>query len=71
MSSIKAPVVGMFYAGVEQGVFKPLPPELLHAVCVGIMSEVRQLAVLGCTTVTPELWQAAEAMAWEAISCRK
>ncbi|HZS58928.1 MAG TPA: TetR/AcrR family transcriptional regulator [Gemmatimonadaceae bacterium] len=71
MASIKAPVVAMFCAGVEQGVFKPLPPELLHAVCVGIMSEVRQLSVLGCTPVTAELWQAAEAMAWEAISCRK
>jgi len=71
MASIKAPVVAMFYHGVEQGVFKPLPPELLHAVCVGIMSEVRALAMLGQTAVTPELWQAAEAMAWEAISCRK
>ena len=68
---IKAPIVGMFYSGVEQGVFKPLPPELLHAVCVGIMSEVRTLAVQGRTTITAELWQAAEAMAWEAISCRK
>ena len=71
MQSIKAPVVGMFEAGVEQGVFKPLPPELLHAVCVGVMSEVRNLATLGQMTVTAELWREAEAMAWEAISCRK
>ena len=71
MQSIKSPVVGMFEAGVEQGVFKPLPPELLHAVCVGIMSEVRALATLGHMTVTAELWREAEAMAWEAISCRK
>lgn len=71
MDLIKAPIVGMFCSGVEQGVFKPLPPELLHAVCVGIMSEVRTLAVHGGTKVTAELWQAAEAMAWEAISCRK
>jgi AcrR family transcriptional regulator len=71
MLSIKAPVVAMFYSGCEQGVFKPLPPELLHAVCLGVMSEVRALAVLGQISVTAELWRAAESMAWEAISCRK
>jgi TetR/AcrR family transcriptional regulator, repressor of fatR-cypB operon len=71
IEAIKAPIVAMFYTGVEQGVFKPLPPELLHAVCVGIMSEVRALAVQGKTTITPELWRAAEAMAWEAISVSK
>jgi len=71
IAAIKAPLVSIFYTGVEQGVFKPLPPELLHTVCVGIMSQVRVLAVRGDTPVTPELWRAAEAMAWEAISCRK
>jgi TetR/AcrR family transcriptional regulator, repressor of fatR-cypB operon len=69
MEAMKAPVVALFYTGVAQGVFKALPPELLHAVCVGIMSEVRVLAAR--TTVTPQLWQAAEAMAWEAISMSK
>ncbi len=69
MEAIKAPVVGLFYTGVAEGVFKALPPELLHAVCVGIMCEVRVLAAR--TTVTPELWRAAEAMAWEAISVSK
>ena len=71
MCDIKAPVVALFCRGVEEGVFKPLPPELLHAVCVGIMSEVRQLAMLGQTAITPELWREAEGMAWEAIRCRK
>ena len=70
MAAIKAPLVAMFYTGVEQGVFKSLPPELLHTVCLGIMSQVRALAVRGQTSVTAELWRAAEAMAWEAI-CRK
>jgi len=67
IAAIKAPLVAMFYTGVEQGVFKSLPPELLHTVCLGIMSQVRALAVRGETTVTAELWRAAEAMAWEAI----
>jgi TetR/AcrR family transcriptional regulator, repressor of fatR-cypB operon len=71
IEAIKAPIVAMFHDGVEQGVFKQLPPALLHAVCVGILCEVRTLAVQGHTTVTAELWRAAEAMAWEAISLSK
>jgi TetR/AcrR family transcriptional regulator, repressor of fatR-cypB operon len=67
IAAIKAPIVAMFETGVSQGVFKSLPPELLHAVCAGIMTEVRALAVKGKTPVTTELWRAAEAMAWEAI----
>jgi TetR/AcrR family transcriptional regulator, repressor of fatR-cypB operon len=67
IDTIKAPIVAMFENGVSQGVFKSLPPALLHAVCMGIMTEVRALAMQGKTTITTELWRAAEAMAWEAI----
>jgi TetR/AcrR family transcriptional regulator, repressor of fatR-cypB operon len=63
---MKAPLVAMFLEGIEERVFKPVPPDLLRAVCVGVLRETRALAVQG-VLVTPELWRAAEAMAWDAI----
>ena len=66
LSRVERAVRRFARAGRREG----MPPELLHTVCLGIMSQVRALAVRGQTSVTAELWRAAEAMAWEAI-CRK
>ncbi len=68
LEAMKAPLVAVFETGIAERVFKPLPPELLRAVCLGLLREVRELAVQGKITMTPALWQAAESMAWEAIS---
>jgi hypothetical protein len=65
--AMKAPLVAGFESGIAQGVFKPLPPALLQAVCFGVLREVRELVVRERITMTPALWQAAETMAWEAI----
>jgi AcrR family transcriptional regulator len=68
MEALKAPLVALFHDGIEQRVFKPLPPALLHAVCHGVLREARSLATRHKIEMTAALWRAAETMVWDAIS---
>jgi AcrR family transcriptional regulator len=68
IESMKMPLVALFHDGIEQQVFKPLPPVLLQAVCLGVLREARALATQRKIDMTPALWDAAESMAWDAIS---
>jgi AcrR family transcriptional regulator len=57
----------LFVDGIAREVFKPLPIPMLVAVAKGLFVELKRLEAAGQIELTPEIWQAAEAMVWEAV----
>jgi TetR/AcrR family transcriptional regulator, repressor of fatR-cypB operon len=63
----KRPLEALFEDGAAREVFKPLPIPVLMAAAKGLFTELKRLEASRGLVLTPALWKAAEAMAWEAI----